>query len=169
MLPAASWSYHERFAIWIAANALWTVTVAWVAFQIQQDGIAPAVLFPAAVGGLLGAGGLAITRFTPVHTTRVTLAAAVVWGLLVVVGQDYIGHRYRLRDYNVALGRHVPSLAEDLMHDDPLHPTFTKYLASRVSTEPVWWAIDLACTAGATVLVTGLGARRMRLASSREA
>jgi hypothetical protein len=162
-------NHIERLGIWLAASALWAATLAWLAFQIQQDGVAPAVLFPLVVGGALGAGNLGIVRFTRAPAGRTALVGAVAWGLLVVVGQDYIGHRYHLREYEVALARHDPSLAEALAQEHQLRPTFAHYLAGRVSARPAWWAVDLLCTAGAAALVTALGARKTRLTYGNEA
>ena len=45
----------DRVAASLAGTALWTVAVAWVAFQVQQEGIAPAVLFPLLLGAIRSA------------------------------------------------------------------------------------------------------------------
>ncbi|MBI3840093.1 MAG: hypothetical protein HY288_19390, partial [Planctomycetia bacterium] len=103
MSERAAINTTERYLIWLASNALVTATVAWAAFQVQQDEIAPAILFPLLVGGVLGAAGLVILHFTGLPGLRWALMGAAVWGLLVVVGQDYIGHRFRLQLYEDAL------------------------------------------------------------------
>jgi hypothetical protein len=151
----------EWLVVWFAASALWTVAVAWIAFQVQQEGIAPAVLFPLAVGAALAAGGLAILHWTRAAGRGSALAAAVVWGLLVVVGQDYIGHRHHLRSFDDAVASHDSPLAAAMAQEDGLRPTFAEYLAGRVRARPVWWGLDVLLTGAGAVLVTALGARRL--------
>ena len=162
MSHASAPSQIERCGIWLIANLLLTAAMAWVAFQIQQEGIAPAALFPLAVGTLLGAGGLAIWRAAGAPGRRIVLLGAVVWGLLVVLGQDYIGHRYRARHYDNALARQDPLVAAAMAQDARLRPTFTEHLAGQVRAHSAWWCLDLGLTVGATVLVTALGIRRMQ-------
>ncbi len=169
MSHASAPSQIERCGIWLIANVLLTAAVAWVAFQIQQEGIAPAALFPLAVGTLLGAGGLAIWRVVRAPSRRIALAGAIVWGLLVVVGQDYIGHRYRVRHYDDELARQDPLVAAAMAQDFRLRPTFAEHLASRVRAHGAWWCLDLALTAGASVLASALGIRRTQPTSPIEA
>ena len=89
----------ERYLGWLAAQAALTGSVAWVAFQLQQEQVSPAVLFPMLVGAVLGAGIFLISRATGVRRCSIMIGAAFVAGLMVVIGQDYIGHWHRLRDY----------------------------------------------------------------------
>jgi hypothetical protein len=150
----------DRIFTWVAANSLLSAALAWLAFQLQQEGIAPAILFPLLVGAALGAGGTAIWRFTRWPKPRVVIAAAVVWGLLVVIGQDYIGHRRHLRLYDEAIDRQQSALAVLAAGDERMRPAFVEYLSGKVRGAPVWWCLDLALTTGAAVLTTALAARK---------
>jgi hypothetical protein len=152
----------ERFVLWLVAHALVTAAVAWVAFQIQQEQIAPAVLFPLVVGAALGASGVAIRHFTRAPSRRIALVGAIVWGLLVVVGQDYIGHRHRLRQYDDALGRNGPLSSMAVGPQDPMRPRFAEYLAGVMRRRPVWWSLEVALTSGAALLVTAWGTTKDR-------
>jgi hypothetical protein len=152
----------ETYVLWFLASLGLCYAVAWMAFQLQQEQIAPAVLFPLLVGAALGAGGSAIRHFTRAPNRRIALVGAVVWGLLVVVGQDYIGHRHRVRQYDDELGRHDPLSSAALSAPDPLRPRFAEYLAGVVRRQPVWWSLEVALTSGAALLVTAWGASNDR-------
>jgi hypothetical protein len=157
MSAIASLETPERYLLWGVSNLMLTAAVAWVAFQIQQDEIAPAVLFPLLVGAAVGAGGLAIVRITGMPSLRWTLLGAAVWGLLVVVGQDYIGHRYRLRLYEDAVGRQSPLVAAVAVERPEIRPRFDEFLAGVVREQPLWWSLDVLLTTASTVAVTALG------------
>lgn len=169
MPEPASGNRADRFLFWLAANAAWSAATAWVAFQVQQEEIAPAVLFPLLVGAALGAGGWAIQRFTRVPGVRVAICGAAVWGLLVASGQDYIGYRHHVRLYDDALGRQAPAYAAPLAHDSQMRPRFDEFLAGRVRAHPVWWSLEVLLTSGAAALVTALGASGKLLPTSGEA
>lgn len=147
----------ERLLLWLLGNVLLTAAVAWVAFQLQQEQFAPAVVFPLLVGAALGAGGWAIRHFTRAPRRRIAIAAALVWGLLVVVGQDYIGHRHRLRQFDIEMGSQSPSSSVTSGPTDTMRPRFSEYLAGVVRRQPLWWSLELALTAGAAVAVTAWG------------
>ena len=150
----------EQYLLWLGLSVLSTAAIAWIAFQIQQEQIAPAVLFPLLVGAALGAGNLACCRYAQVPRSRWPLAAAVVWGLLAVIGQDYIGHRHRLRLYDIEMSHQSPLVAT--AEQAELRPGFAEYLASIVRARPVWWLLDLLLTSGASLAVTAWGIRRDR-------
>jgi hypothetical protein len=148
----------ERSLFWFVAGAAATAAVAWVAFQVQQEGIAPAVLFPLLVGAALGAALAAIRHFTRRPRRRVTIAAAACWGLLAVVAQDYIGHRDRLRDYDDEMARQHP-LAIAALEESSLRPSFAGHLSDTLHSQGIWWGLDAVLTAAAAGLVVGLAAR----------
>ncbi len=150
----------DRFAASLVGTVLWMVTVAWVAFQLQQEGIAPAVLFPLLVGAILGAGEAAICRKTGVPSRRWAIGTAVAWGLLVVIGQDYIGHRHHVRLCDEALSRHESPLVVMAAGDESLRPGFSDFLAGKVRAAPWWWGLDLALTSGASAAAVALGTSR---------
>jgi len=152
-------NHAERYLIWFVSAALATAAIAWIAFQVQQDGIAPAVLFPLLVGTVLGAALVAIGRFARRPGRRMAVIAAIGWGLLAVVAQDYIGHRYRLRQYNEELNRENP-LAVAVAREGEMLPSFSNHLAETWRGRPVWWSLDLALTAAAAAIVTAIGARK---------
>ena len=152
----------ERCLFWLVAHVLLVAGIAWVAFQMQQDEIAPAVLFPIAAGTVLGLGGLAISRATAVRRRWLVCVAAVVSGLLVVIAQDYIGHRHRLRLYADEVQRRL-LVADALEGDGAVQTRFTQYLVGKVRDEPVWWTLDALLTSGAALAVV---AWRVRSPSS---
>jgi uncharacterized membrane protein YdfJ with MMPL/SSD domain len=159
----------ERYAAWLVASTLATVAISWTAFQVQQEGLAPAVLFPLSVGAALGVVLSVISHLTLVPGCRAAVAAAIFWGLLVVVGQDYIGHRRHQRAYDDELERHGSLVAGALAADGQLRPTFIEYLSGRVRSQPAWWCVELLLTAGAAAAVTGYDAGRRQIPISNEA
>ena len=76
--------------MWLFAGALSTGGAAWVAFQLQQDGVAPAVLFPIVVGAAVGGAIAAVGRMLAISRRLVLVVGASCWGMLAVLGQDYI-------------------------------------------------------------------------------
>lgn len=158
-LPSPRLERVERLLLWLIANLLLCAAVAWVAFQMQQEQFAPAVLFPLAVGIALGAGGCAILRLTRWPRRRAALAAALVWGLLVVVGQDYIGHRRHLRAYEDVLAQQDSLAVLASAQQREMQSGFAAYLAGRVRQHPVWWSVEIVLTAAAAVATTGIGIR----------
>ncbi len=149
----------ERYLIWLVAQVALVAGIAWVAFQVQQDQIAPAVIFPIAIGTAVGLGGLAISRAAAVRRRWLMCVAAVVSGLLVVVAQDYIGHRHRLSVYADEVQRQ-PIVAEALAGDQAVKTRFTQYLIRKISGEPVWWTLDALLTSGAALAVVAWRVRR---------
>jgi hypothetical protein len=103
------------------------------------------------VGAALGAALVAIGRVVGGPSRRVAAIGAVCWGLLAGFGQDYIGHRYRLRQYDDELQQNP--LAAALVADGPLRPTFADHLRGKLQGDPAWWTLDLALTAAAAGLV----------------
>lgn len=159
----------DRYLIWLVASALGTAAVAWIAYGLQQEGIAPAVLFPLAVGGVLGAMLVTIRHWTQVPGRRLAVAAAVVWGLLAVVGQDYIGHRRRSRLLEEEMSAKGPIGMLASAEFDDVRPRFSEHVGGLVRREPVWWTLDLVLTTGAAALVTAWGASRFGRGDSSEA
>jgi hypothetical protein len=115
------------------------------------------------VGAGLGAGQVAIWRATRVPGRPVALGAALVWGLLVVIGQDYIGHRHHARLYDETLSRQESALAVLAANDPRMRPDFPQYLAGKVRGDSWWWGLDLVLTTAATVAVTALGGTSKKL------
>jgi len=146
----------ELNAVWFAAAAIATAAIAWVAFQLQQRAIAPAVLFPLAVGGVLGGTLVLLWRWTTGPATTTVRIAAVIGGLLAVVTQDYIGHVEWLRGFDAQLRDQPLAMAAA----DELRPTLAEHVFGRVRARPVWWTLDLVLTATAAGVVTALGTRR---------
>lgn len=149
----------ERWLIWFAAGTLAAAAIAWVAFQIQQEGIAPAVLFPMFVGAALGAALAAVGHVVRLPGRRAAAIGAVCFGLLAVVAQDYIGYRYRMRAFDDKLAEQSP-LAAIAAGGTDLRPTFADHLADKLRSRPVWWTVDLLLTAAAAGAVLMLWTRR---------
>lgn len=148
----------ERLSIWFVTSALAAAAIAWIAFQVQQEGIAPAVLFPLLVGAVLGAALAGIGRLARVPRWPAAAITAACLGLLVVVAQDYIGHRYRMRQVREELNRGHP-LAGVVAGQGEMLPTFADHLADTWGARPVWWTLDLALTAAAAGAVAALASR----------
>ena len=156
----------DRYLIWLVSSALAAAAVAGIAFAVQQEGFAPAILFPLAVGGVLGAALATIRRFAGVPAPRAAVIAAVAWGLLVVVGQDYLGHRRRARALEEEMASQGPIGVMAAAHVDQLQPRFIEHLTGLVRREPIWWTFDVLLTAGSAALATGIAARRIEQADS---
>lgn len=151
----------ERYFVWIVCGTAAALAIGWIAFQIQQEGVAPAVLFPLLVGAALGGAAAALARWANLPNARVVAAGAVCWGLLAVVAQDYIGHRERLRLYHQELQSQAPLAAAVAGEDEAeMRPTFWGHLAETGRRRPGWWAADFALTAAAAGIVAGLATRR---------
>ncbi|MGD9719653.1 MAG: hypothetical protein AB7O59_00365 [Pirellulales bacterium] len=158
--PRRNLSRPETWLLWFLAGVTLAAVVTWIAFSLQQQGFAPAVLFPLAVGGALGAGLAAVRNRLDAPSPRATVMAAIVWGLLVVVGQDYVGHRRRTQVLEQQLSAHGPVGMLAASQADELQPRFKDHLAAVVRRQPVWWALELALTSGAAGLVAAWLARR---------
>jgi hypothetical protein len=152
----------DRYLAWALLCVLATAAVAWIAFGIQQEGIAPAILFPLFVGCALGAIGVGIRRVTHAPSARVAVVAALVWGLLAVIGQDYIGHRRRARVLEEKLAAQGPLGALAHSQVSELEPAFSEYLSGMIWREPIWWTLDLGLTVLGAVAVTAWGVRRFQ-------
>lgn len=150
----------DRYLAWALMCVLATAAVAWIAFGVQQEGVAPAILFPLFVGCALGAIGVAVRRMTHAPPARVAVVAALVWGLLAVIGQDYIGHRRRARMLEERLAAQGPLGALAHSQVDELEPAFSEYLVGLIRREPMWWTLDLSLTVLGAAAVTAWGVRR---------
>ncbi len=149
----------EQVAIWLLASGLATAGVAWVAFQLQQQSIAPAVLFPLLVGAAVGGATAAARNWCGQPARKLVVIAALCWGLLAVVGQDYIGHRHLTRRKAEELARQSPLAAAAISQQELWQNSFGAHLAARVRAEPWWWSLDLLLTALASAAVAALGVR----------
>lgn len=160
-------SNTERVLAWLAGSLLSALGVSWLAFQLQQEGFAPAVLFPIMVGAGLGGLLSALRRYTERPARRVAIVGAVVWGLLAVVGQDYIGHRRFSQRFDQELARQHPLAAA--MHDETLRPGLLRYLADRIGQQPLWWTLEALLTSGAAAAVVALCTRPTTTTSDPQA
>jgi hypothetical protein len=158
-------SQVERYLLWLVCGTVSTAAIAWIAFQLQQEGFAPAILFPLLVGSALGAALIGARRLTGVPGVRVAILASLAWGLLAVVGQDYIGHRRRLRLHDEQLARQAPAAALAVTNSAEMRPQFGDYLLAQMRREPIWWPLELALTAAAAAAVVAISARRSRAES----
>lgn len=147
----------ERKLLWLIGGAAATAAVAWIAFGLQQWGFAPAVAFPLLVGAALGACLAALWRWLDAPGPRTAVTSAFVWGLLVVVAEDYIGHRHRVRQFADEIAAQNSPAA--LAVAGAAEPTFADHLAAIVGRAPWWWSLELVLTATAAAAVTA-GSRR---------
>lgn len=150
-----------RFAsnlIGYLAALIWCAGIGALAFEIQQEHFAPVVIFPLAVGALVGLGIGRLVRFNNRRSTTSAVAAAALGGLLAVLVQDYIGHRHRVRLYDAELARHD---VVDISPDAPGRPAFLDYLAAQARGRPGWFAADVVLTsAGAACTALALARRK---------
>jgi hypothetical protein len=155
----------ERILLWLLGGSASAVALAWIAFQIQQEQFAPAVLFPLAVGAALGVALLLVRRWTQWPNRRLAAASAIAWGLLLVVGQDYIGHRVRLGQFDAEIAGGHP-LAAAMVGERDLRPSFGEHLATRFRGAPLWWTLDFVLTAAAAAAVVVIGAKNSAIDSA---
>jgi hypothetical protein len=155
---APSLGRFDGHLLWFLGGTLVCAAVAWIAFGVQQEGIAPAILFPLAVGGTLGAALAMLRRAIGGPARRWAVPSAFAWGLLVVIGQGYIGHRHRLAEYHQQLAEQAP-LAMVETRASGLEARFIDYLAGLAGREPMWWTLELVLTAAAAALVTAWSTR----------
>ncbi|HTM54055.1 MAG TPA: hypothetical protein VL175_08505 [Pirellulales bacterium] len=140
------------------AGLIWCAGIGSLAFQVQQEHFAPVVIFPLAVGALVGLGIGRLVRFSNRRSTSSAVAAAALGGLLAVLVQDYIGHRHRVRLYEAELARHD---VVDISQDAPGRPAFSDYLAAQARGRPGWFAADVVLTsAGAACTALALVRRK---------
>lgn len=165
LAPTSATSTIERLLLWIVGELALVGAVAWIAFKIQQDQIAPAVLFPLAVGAALGSAGSLLAHVLRTPPRSVAVVGAIVAGLLVVVAQDYVGHRYRVRQFSELIGRQEP-LAEAAGGGDFARPEFLPYLTNKVRHETLWWSLDLMLTSAAAAIATAWALTNPRPARS---
>ncbi len=149
----------ERHLLWFVGGTLTSLALAWIAFQVQQQQIAPAVLFPLAVGGVLGAALRLLQKQTQLGNLALVLACVAAWGLLLVVMQDYIGHRLRLRAFDEQIAASHP-LAAAIAGETGVRPTFGEHLKARVRSQPVWWSLDVILIVAAACGAVAIGSRR---------
>jgi hypothetical protein len=83
-----------------------------------------------------------------------------MWGLLAVVGQDYIGHRRRAHMLEDQLASQGPLGALAHAQVEEGQPAFSEYVVGLIQREPLWWSLDLCLTIGSCVAVTIRGIRR---------
>jgi hypothetical protein len=150
----------ERYLLWFAGGTVAALAIAWIAFQIQQQRFAPAVLFPLAVGAVFGGVLLLLNRAARLPNTLLLVVSAAVWALLLVVWQDYIGHRTRLSALDEQVATSHP-LAAAMTSLPAMRPTFGEYLTARIRNQPIWWPVDaLLVIAGACGVVTAAACQK---------
>jgi low affinity Fe/Cu permease len=140
------------------AGLIWCAGIGALAFEVQQEGFAPVVIFPLAVGAAVGLGIGRLVRFSKGRSIGRAVAVAALGGLLAVLVQDYIAHRHRVRLYEDELARHD---VIDISQDAPGRPAFSEYLAAQARARPGWFAADVVLTsAGAACTAVALARRK---------
>lgn len=155
----------ERYLVWFGGGTLAALALSWIAFQIQQQQFAPAVLFPLAVGLVFGGLLVVLNRVAHLSSLPLLIGSTAAWGLLLVVAQDYIGHQTRLAALDDQIAASHP-LAAAMANQTDVRPTFGEHLAARVRSQPVWWPLDvllIVATACGTVVI---GTRQANSASN---
>jgi len=140
------------------AGLIWCAGIGALAFEVQQEHFAPVVIFPLAIGTMVGLGIGRLVRSSNWQSTSRAVAVAALGGLLAVLVQDYIGHRHRVRLYEAELARHD---VVDISQDAPGRPAFLDYLAAQARGRPGWFAADVVLTsAGAACTAVALVRRK---------
>lgn len=151
----------------VAATAIGAaLLVALVAFELQQLGVAPVIVFPLCVGLAAGGGLLLAERLFADKWRRGRWALAAACSLLAVVGQEGIGYVKvqqpqevaRLADPRLELFRQQGFVGE---------PTsFGSFFLARVREQPLWWTLDLLLAWVGGVGVVMLPNRAMKQSAS---
>ena len=131
-------------AVWRDRNGTGlTFFVALFAFEIQQLGVAPAVVFPLVVGAAAGGSLLLAERLVGLRLRRGRWMLAALCSLAAVVGQEAIGY-VKVQRPQEAARLSDPRL--ELFRDEGFVPeptSFPSYLSTHVQNEPLWWTLDL--------------------------
>lgn len=135
-----------------------SLLVALLAFELQQLGFAPAVVFPLAIGAAAGGSLLLAERLVGERLRRGRWMIAAVCALAAVVGQEAIGY-VKVQRPQEAARLSDPRL--EMFRDEGFAPSptrFTSYLAAHLRDEPLWWTLDLLLAlAGGVGMVLWLG------------
>ncbi len=156
---AAARSGWQGFFIWLVASILASLATAWLAYQIRLTGRAPEVLFPIGVGLALGFVLAEVTRRCGRLGGRMTVGAAILWALLVALGQEYFAHAEHLRNYFEVRNRpNVSAMARVVAGEQP-PPGFFGDLAINIRDRGAWlWSFDaLAIVVSAAAVVAWRG------------
>ncbi len=141
-----------------------SVLTAWLAFQIRLTGHAPEVLFPIGVGLALGFALAAVIRYSGwsggvvlggrVFGLRWSVVAAVLWGLLAVLGQEFLAHLDHRRNYFDVQNRpEVPMFARLAAGEMP-PPGFAADLSIDIRERGAgWWSFDALATVLSAAMV----------------
>jgi len=157
---------RQRFVPWLVSCDALTIAVSWAAFQLQQDGIAPAVLFPILVGTAFGGVAAGLARYFRSDWRAPQLIVVFLLAMVTVVGQDFFAYR---RSNALTLER-GPVLPAELMAEEGFAaPGFSHFLRWRIRSNPTWWALDAALTGAAGLITFALMSKKPRQPRAAEA
>ncbi len=128
-------------------------------------GVAPAVLFPIAVGLAVGCVQTAILRKLKLSLPCAGAAAlALVWGGLALATEDYSGYRVYLEEYaKIQTSDRLASVVQTAR--DQWRPAgFVSYLSAVIHRDPVWWFVDAVLTPLAAAVVGGIMSQQCKTA-----
>lgn len=151
----ASLSGLQSFVAWLGGSLLASAVTAWLAFQIRLTGHAPEVLFPIGVGLALGLALVAVLRKSQWPGRRWAMLAAVLWGTLAVLGQEYLAHREHRGNYQDVQSRPgVPAFARLAAAEMP-PPGLLADLAVDIQRRGHWqWSLDALAVIVSATMVT---------------
>jgi len=155
-----------RYFLWFVLALAASAAISWLAAIVGMR-FAPLVLFPAAVGLLLGATLSLVLRLTQTAHRRSVLAGALLATAVVVVGQHYFSYRAsHTASPSAAAVLAAQAFPEDADRLRPQDMTFAEFLrdsAARGTTlgslslgpAGVWllWGVSAAITAVITMLI----------------
>lgn len=148
------------------------VAVAWVAFQMQQQGVMPRFFFPLLFPLLLGAvtGGLcvALVRLTTPSPRPSTWLVACLAGMVVVASQATFSYRFYVAEIESQIGRNPMAAAARSATEDFAAAPIHRFIGAQIRRSHGWWLIDAALTVAASVVVAGwLGGAKPQAVSER--
>jgi hypothetical protein len=165
-LPQTARPRWQSFLLWLAGSGLVSALTAWLAFQIKLTGRAPEVLFPIGVGLALGFALVKVLRYSGFSAGRSAVAMAILWGILVVLGQEYLAHAEHLRNYFDVQNRPNVSAFARLAAGELPPPGFAADLAIDIRERGAGpWSFDAVATVLSAVIVMAWHARWQARAS----
>lgn len=137
----------KDLAVAMLLSSAAALAIGGLAFLISRAGIAPAVLFPLAVGCAVGLAERAIfDRWRLPLCWRKAALIGLILGVLAVAAEDVAGYRSYLQSYAGVQGQSqlAAGLAGTIADLQPVG--FRSYLSHVIARGPFWWWFDALAT-----------------------
>ena len=153
---------RQKFA-WCAASAAATIVAAWIAFQLQQSDLLPAllwpILFPLALGGIVGGSCGAIAARLRIRDLRWILPVAALAGVGAVVVQEAFAFGTYRRQFEAMADRDAKFRFFQAAEPQLAPAGFPRFVWTRIQKDPFYWTIDAILTVFASIVLTPAMAR----------